>query len=216
MSFEAERERMVEEQIRARGITDQRLLDAFLAVPRHLFVPREFQASAYADHPLPIGAGQTISQPYITALMTSLLRLQGHERVLDIGAGSGYQTAILATLALEVYAIERLPELMEALRQRLHDAGLLNVHLKVGDGTLGWPDHAPYDAILIAASAPEIPAPLLDQLADHGRLIMPVGDEQGQTLVEVDRRGTTLSRKTIVGCMFVPLIGRFGWPGEPG
>ena len=215
MSFEADRARMVEEQLRARGIAEERLLEVFRAVPRHLFVPREFQAMAYADHPLPIGAGQTISQPYITALMTSLLRLQGHERVLEIGAGSGYHTAILASVALEVYAVERLSELLELARQRLQETGLLNVHLRVADGSLGWPEHAPYDAIVVGASAPAIPRPLLDQLADHGRLVMPVGDGGVQTLVEVDRHGATLSRKDVVGCVFVPLIGRHGWPSEP-
>ena len=212
MSFEELRARMVEEQLRARGLTDERLLAAFRKVPRHLFVPAEFQKEAYADHPLPIGGGQTISQPYIVALMTQHLRLQGHERVLEIGAGSGYQTAILAELALEVFAVERLPELLHAVGQRLSELGYLNVHFNAGNGSLGWPEHAPYDAILVSAAAPEVPRPLIGQLAEGGRMVLPIGPHQAQMLVEVEKRRGTIHRKEIASCVFVPLIGEHGWP----
>lgn len=203
---------MVEEQLRARGLTDGRLLAAFRKVPRHVFVPAEFQNEAYADHPLPIGGGQTISQPYIVALMTHHLRLQGHERVLEIGAGSGYQTAILAELALEVFAVERLPELLHAVGRRLGELGYLNVHLNAGNGSLGWPEHAPYDAILVSAAAPEVPRPLLEQLADGGRMVLPIGPHEAQMLVEIEKRRGALHRKEIASCVFVPLVGEHGWP----
>ena len=164
MNFNELRLRMVDEQLKGRGIVEERVLDAFRKVPRHLFVPDYLQAQAYTDHPLPIGGGQTISQPYMVALMTSYLRLQGHERVLEIGTGSGYQTAILAELALEVFSVERLPELLRAVAEQLRRAGCLNVHLTAGNGSLGWPEHAPYDAILVAAAAPDVPQPLINQL----------------------------------------------------
>ena len=209
-----QRARMVEEQIKARGLTDERLLAAFRKVPRHLFVPPEHQQKAYEDHPIPIAAGQTISQPYMVALMTSLLRLHGHERVLEIGTGSGYQAAILAELALEVFSVERLPELLHAVSERLDGLGYLNVHLSPGNGTLGWPAHAPYDAILIGAAAPDVPSPLVEQLADHGRMVVPVGPPQAQMLNEVEKRGGEVCRKEIASCVFVPLVGRYGWPPE--
>ncbi len=205
---------MVEEQLKARGLTEKRLLVAFQKVPRHLFVPPELQREAYADHPLPIGVGQTISQPYIVALMTSCLRLQGHERVLEIGAGSGYQTAILAELALEVFSVERLPELLVVVRERLDGLGYLNVHLSAGNGSLGWPEHAPYDAILVSAAAPEIPQPLLDQLVDRGRMVLPIGPQEAQMLIEVEKRRGTAQQKEIASCVFVPLLGQYGWPLE--
>ncbi len=216
MSFEELRARMVEEQLKARGLTDERLLAAFRNVPRHLFVEAEYREEAYADHPLPIGRGQTISQPYMVGLMTSRLRLQGHERVLEIGAGSGYQTAILAELALDVFAVERLPELMQAAKARVAELGYLNVHVTTGNGTLGWPAHAPYDAILVSAAAPDVPRPLLAQLADGGRLVLPVGSHEAQTLVEVERRRDEIIRKSVAGCVFVPLLGRYGWPSPEG
>jgi protein-L-isoaspartate(D-aspartate) O-methyltransferase len=205
---------MVEAQLKARGITDERLVAAFRKVPRHLFVPLELQHESYADHPLPIGAGQTISQPYIVALMTSRLRLQGHERVLEIGSGSGYQAAILAELALEVFSVERLPELLISVEERLGKLGYLNVHLTPGNGSLGWPEHAPYDAILVTAAAPDIPEPLLDQLADRGRMVLPIGPQEAQMLVEVEKRHGTIHRKEIASCLFVPLLGQYGWPSE--
>ncbi|MBI3331151.1 MAG: protein-L-isoaspartate(D-aspartate) O-methyltransferase [Candidatus Omnitrophica bacterium] len=214
MSFDAQRERMVQEQLQARGVTDPRLLAAFRKVPRHLFVPPEFQEQAYTDHPLPIGAGQTISQPYMVALMTGRLGLQGHERVLEIGAGSGYQAAILAELALEVFSVERIPDLLRSAAGRLSALGYLNVHFTAGNGSLGWPAHAPYDAIVVTAAAPDIPAPLLAQLADGGTLVLPIGPQEGQVLVEVRKRRGIVTQQEIASCVFVPLVGRYGWPPE--
>ena len=210
--FEDQRVRMVEEQLKARGLTDERLLAAFRKVPRHLFVPQEFQHEAYADHPLPIGSGQTISQPYIVALMTSALRLQGHERVLEIGTGSGYQTAILAELALEVFSVERLPELLAGVKERLTELGYFNVHFAPGNGSLGWTEHAPYDAMLVSAAAPSIPAPLIEQLAQQGRLVLPIGPQEAQMLVQVEKRHGVVHRKALTSCVFVPLMGQYGWP----
>ena len=213
MAFEEERERMVVEQLQARGLAEPRLLEAFRAVPRHLFVPEELQAQAYTDHPLPIGAGQTISQPYMVALMTQCLRLQGHERVLEIGTGSGYQAAILATLALEVFTVERIPDLARTVSERLTRLGYPNIHVTTGNGSLGWLEHAPYDAILVTAAAPEIPQPLTDQLAEGGRLVLPVGPQDApQMLVQVEKRRGTLHRRDITSCVFVPLVGEQGWP----
>ena len=212
MSVDPQRLRMVEEQLRGRGIADPRVLAAFRKVPRHQFVPAELGQEAYADRPLPIGAGQTISQPYMVALMVNCLHLQGHERVLEIGAGSGYQTAILSELALEVYAVERLPELLSEAARRLSALGCLNVHLTPGNGSLGWPEHAPYDAIIVSAAAPDIPNPLLAQLVDHGRMVLPLGPQAGQTLIEVEKHHGTVTRKDVASCVFVPLLGRHGWP----
>ena len=214
MNFEAERARMVEEQINARGLTDARLLAAFRKVPRHRFVPVELQQGAYRDHPLPIASGQTISQPYMVALMTSHLRLQGHERVLEFGSGSGYQTAILAELALEVFSVERLPELLQAVRRRLEALGYLNVHLSTGNGSLGWPEHAPYDAILVSAAAPGVPTPLLEQLGENGRMVVPVGAPEEQMLHLVEKRHGVVTHTAITSCVFVPLLGKHGWPEE--
>ena len=214
MTFDEQRERMIEEQLSRRGVKDARLLAAFRKVPRELFVPPELRQEAYADHPLPIGSGQTISQPYMVALMIAHLALQGHERVLEIGAGSGYQTALLAELSLEVFAVERLPELLEVVRERLNTLGCLNVRLSAGNGSLGWPEEAPYDAILVGAAAPCIPKPLLEQLADPGRMVLPIGSAQTQMLVAVEKRRGVISRREIASCLFVPLIGRHGWPSE--
>ena len=213
-TFEQARIQMVESQVRLRGITEERVIAAFRKIPRHLFVPEEFRHEAYADHPLPIGAGQTISQPYIVALMTQALRLQGHERVLEIGAGSGYQTAILAELALEVFAIERIPDLLEGVRHRLRASGCLNVQLATGNGSLGWPEHAPYDGILVSAAAPDIPRPLLAQLAEGGRMVLPIGPHPSQMLVEVEKRGGRIIHKELASCVFVPLVGEHGWSTE--
>jgi protein-L-isoaspartate(D-aspartate) O-methyltransferase len=214
-TFERERLRMVHEQLLGRGITDERVIAAFRKVPRHLFVPKELQDEAYADHPLPIGSGQTISQPYIVALMTQLLRLQGHERVLEIGAGSGYQTAILAELALEVFSVERLPELTRTLADRLTHLGYFNVRVTSGNGSLGWPEHAPYDGIIVTAAAPHIPAPLAAQLAEGGRMALPIGPHHAQVLIAAEKRTGTLHTKEITSCVFVPLIGDHGWPEQP-
>ena len=212
MDFEMQQAQMVAEQLRSRGLRNDRLLAAFSKVPRHLFVPEEMRNLAYADRPLPIGEGQTISQPYIVALMTDALHLQGHERVLEIGTGSGYQTAILAEMALEVYSIERLPGLLQQVAEHLYTLGYFNVHLVSGDGSLGWPEHAPYDAILVSAAAPEIPSPLLKQLADPGRLVIPIGSREAQTLLTLEQRNQGLYRTELTHCMFVPLVGKFGWP----
>ncbi len=209
------RHRMVEEQLRARGITDPRILQAFLRVPRHLFVPPEEAADAYTDHPMLIGHQQTISQPYMVALMTSLLRLQGHERVLEIGTGSGYQLAILAELALEIFSVERVQELASQAWRRLETLGYRNVHILGGDGTLGWPDHALYDGIIVTAGAQHVPPPLLEQLRDGGRLVIPIGPQDNQTLCLIQKHRDRLETQQIAGCMFVPLIGAFGWPASP-
>jgi protein-L-isoaspartate(D-aspartate) O-methyltransferase len=212
MTFDEQRAKMVETQLKARGLEDERLLAAFGKVPRHLFIPEEFREEAYADHPLPIGAGQTISQPYIVALMVDCLRLRGHERVLEIGSGSGYQTAILAELALEVFSIERLPELFKAVQVRLSTLGYLNVHLAAGNGSLGWPEHAPFDAIIVSAAAPRIPLPLATQLAEGGHMAIPIGIPQAQMLVQAEKRRGHLHQKDVASCVFVPLIGDYGWP----
>jgi len=214
MAFEHQRLQMVREQLELRGITDPRVLEAFRRVPRHLFVPPEQQAQAYEDHPIPIGAGQTISRPYMVALMVQLLKLQGHERVLEIGTGSGYQLAILAELALEVYSVERLPELASGALRRLEQVGFLNIHLSPGDGSLGWPEHAPYEGIVVAAGSPGIPQPLVEQLADGGRLVIPVGSPQTQTLTLAEKRSGQVRLTALTQCVFVPLVGEHGWPSD--
>ena len=212
MSFEEPRRRMVTEQLQLRGITDARVLAACLHIPRHAFVPPEFQGEAYADHPIPIGEGQTISQPYMVALMTQLLRLQGHERVLEVGTGSGYQLAVLAELALEVYSVERVPELAQQAVERLQQQGYLNVHVTTGDGSLGWPGEAPYEGIVVTAGTPRVPDMLIEQLAEGGRLVIPVGSARAQMLTLVHKRAGHLTVKDITRCVFVPLVGEQGWP----
>ncbi len=215
MTPEEQRLLMVEEQLKGRGLMDERLLNAFRKIPRHRFVPSEYQQDAYTDHPLPIGEGQTISQPYMVALMIDSLRLQGHERVLEIGAGSGYQTALLAELALEVFAVERLPALLAQAQHRLAEVGASNVHLTRGNGSLGWREHAPYDAILVSAAAPRVPPSLIAQLAERGRMVLPIGPPNGQVLTEVEKRRGSLQQRQLAGCVFVPLIGEEGWPEPP-
>jgi protein-L-isoaspartate(D-aspartate) O-methyltransferase len=202
---------MVQRQIAARGIHDQRVLEAMRTVPRHLFVPSGARAMAYQDGPLRIGEGQTISQPYIVALMTQMLELEGHERVLEIGTGSGYQAAILSLLTAQVYTIERHAALATRAQELLHGLGYDNVSVRVGDGTLGWPEHAPYDAVIVTAAAPDVPDPLTEQLADGGRLVAPVGGSWSQMLVRIRRRGEHLHRQETSSVAFVPLIGEFGW-----
>ncbi|RKY70113.1 MAG: protein-L-isoaspartate O-methyltransferase [Candidatus Latescibacterota bacterium] len=209
--YESLRLRMVERQIRARGVRDERVLEAMRKVPRHVFVPPDLVDEAYEDHPLSIGKGQTISQPYIVALMTEALELEGNEKVLEVGTGSGYQTAILAELAREVYSIERIPELARDAERRLEDLGYTNVHIKVGNGTLGWPEEAPFDAIMVTAGAPKVPGPLKAQLADGGRLVIPVGSEFHQVLYRVKRQKDTFSEEALTSCVFVPLVGEEGW-----
>ena len=212
MNFDIARKRMVEIQIAARGVRDQRVIDAMLKVPRHLFVQEAMSAQAYSDTPLPIGFRQTISQPFIVALMTELLELKGGEKVLEIGTGSGYQSAILATLAGHVYTVERIRELALRARQTLDRLGLLNVNLRITDGTTGWEDEAPFDAILVTAGAPGIPDVYLQQLAVGGRLVIPVGTETEQMLVRVRRmEDGSFLREDHGGCRFVKLIGRYGW-----
>jgi protein-L-isoaspartate(D-aspartate) O-methyltransferase len=209
--YAVQREQMVRNQIEARGVHDERVVAAMRAVPRHLFVPPYQMSAAYRDTPLAIGQGQTISQPYIVALMTEMLGLAGTERVLEIGTGSGYQAAVLAQLAAEVITVERFPSLAQEARERLARLGYNNVRVEVGDGSLGWSQGAPYDAIIVTAASPEMPEPLPDQLADGGRLVLPVGPRWTQHLVRVRREGRTFQREISIGVAFVPLIGAHGW-----
>lgn len=202
---------MVREQLIPRGIDDQRVLDAMTTVPRHLFVEDALQGQAYGDFPLPIGAGQTISQPYIVALMTQALQLKGDENVLEIGTGCGYQTAVLAQLAERVYSVERIKSLHIKARRSLDRLKYVNVVCKIDDGTLGWTDFSPYSAIIVTAASPDVPAPLLDQLADPGRMVIPVGDRYSQSLVVIEKQDGEITRKTIEQVRFVSLIGLHGW-----
>lgn len=202
---------MVEHQIAARGVRDPRVLDAMRRVPRHLFVPPGYERAAYEDTPLPIGQGQTISQPYIVALMTALLEPGPEDRILEIGAGSGYQAAVLGALAGRVVTVERLPEVAAMARGNLERAGIDNVEVFVGDGTRGWPEAAPYTGIVITAAGPEVPAPLLAQLADGGRLVAPIGGREIQELVRIVRRGDRYGRESAGPVRFVPLLGEHGW-----
>lgn len=197
--------------LRRNGIDDSRVLAAFDAVPRHLFVPTGVRHRAYEDAALPIGSGQTISQPSIHARYLQLLELKGDERVLEIGTGSGYQTALLANLCEHVFTIERIPQLMDQARETLAQLEIRNVSCLVGDGTLGWRAFGPYDGILVSAASPEIPKPLLDQLADGGRLLVPVGRPDEQVLTMVVRRGQNMEHREIAPVRFVPLLGAFGW-----
>jgi len=208
------RQEMVRQQIKARGIRQERVLETMQSVPRHLFVPAQSRHSAYYDGPLSIGQGQTISQPYIVALMTEALELKGYERVLEIGTGSGYQTAILSQLASLVYTVERIPELAHEAQDLLHQLGYQNVQIRVADGTLGWPEYAPYDAIIVTAASPDVPEPLTEQLAEGGRLVAPVGGSWSQSLVRIRRQGGRLRRQELTTVAFVPLIGQYGWPEE--
>ncbi|MCS7253157.1 MAG: protein-L-isoaspartate(D-aspartate) O-methyltransferase [Armatimonadota bacterium] len=209
--FERLRAHMVQTQLRARGIKDERVLKAFMEVPRHRFVLPENIKEAHEDHPLPIGFGQTISQPFMVATMTEALSLRGDEKALEVGAGSGYQAAILGKLCKEVYAIERIPELAERAKRTIEELGYTNVHIVVGDGTLGLPEHAPYDAIVVSAAAPDIPPALIEQLSDGGRLVIPVGSQYSQVLIRVTKSGGRIKREEICACVFVPLIGKYGW-----
>jgi protein-L-isoaspartate(D-aspartate) O-methyltransferase len=205
------RERMVERQLRRRDIRDRRVLDAMARVPRELFVSPELRSRAYEDAALPIGAGQTISQPYMVAAICQALELRGDERVLDVGAGSGYQAAVLAELADEVHTIERVPELAEHARAALARAGYERVHVHVGDGTLGLPEHAPFDAIAVAAAAPRLPELLYEQLRPRGRMVVPVGNRYGQELQHVVRSPEGPAVVRSVPCRFVPLVGERGF-----
>jgi protein-L-isoaspartate(D-aspartate) O-methyltransferase len=210
-SYKEARHQMVETQIRKRHVNDARVLDCLEKVARHEFVPAEFRDRAYEDAPLPIGEGQTISQPYIVAAMTAALRLEGNERVLEIGTGFGYQAAVLACLAREVFTLEFRADLATQATERLGRQGYTNVHVHCGDGTLGLREFAPYDAILVAAAAPWVPAPLLEQLADGGRMIVPVGGVENQELRLIERSNNTLRTIMLEPCRFVPLLGAYGW-----
>ena len=209
------RNRMVDEQLVKRGINDRRVLDAMRVMPRHVFVPEEFKPQAYEDRPVPIGEGQTISQPYIVAFMTERLRLKPHHIVLEIGTGSGYQTAILCHLSHYVYSIERVGRLADQAGGRIGDLGYNNIEIYVGDGSQGLPDQATFDRIMVTAAVPRLPNVLCTQLDKHGgQMILPIGDEELQELTLVTRRGQRFTSRTLLRCRFVPLIGRFGFDDD--
>lgn len=214
IDFSKARVKMVEEQIISREIKDPRVIAAMKKVPRHLFVEEALQSQAYSDHPLPIGEKQTISQPYMVALMTEALQLTGKERVLEIGAGSGYQTAILAELAERVFSIERIRPLAIRARQLIYELGYFNVEIKIFDGTYGWAEEGPFETIMVTAGAPDIPQPLLDQLTMGGRLVIPVGDAFVQDLIRITKTGEGIKKEDLGGCRFVKLIGKYGWNDE--
>lgn len=205
---------MVERQLVDRGITDPQVLETMRKVPRHVFVSESYREAAYEDRPLPIGEGQTISQPYMVGIMTQSLQLRGGGKVLEIGTGSGYQTAILAELAAEVYTIERFPALIQNARRILRSLGYENIFFLTGDGSRGWPEQAPFDGIIVTAGAPEVPQPLKEQLAEGGRLLIPVGPRYSQSLYRVMRKGNRYNEEDVTGCVFVPLVGDFGWKEE--
>ncbi len=205
------RANMIEHQLRRRGITDQRVLDVMAAVPREKFIPEDMWSDAYADRPLPIGKGQTISQPYMVAIMSQALELQGNEKVLEIGTGSGYQTAILAELADKVFTVERVRELGRAAEKRLAALDYYNVLVRISDGTHGWTEEAPFDAIVVTAGAPEAPKTYLEQLKIGGRLVIPIGTRQSQTLYCYIRERNRIVKEDYGRCVFVPLVGHYGW-----
>jgi len=208
------REQMVKEQLASRGIKDPKVIQAFLRVPRHRFVLERDVHEAYDDHPLPIGEGQTISQPYMVALMTECLNLKGEERILEIGTGSGYQAAILAELAKEVYTVERFPALVERARYVLEELGYKNIKINLGDGTLGWPEFSPYDGIIVTAASLRIPLPLLEQLREKGRLVIPLGESFSQVLTIVEKYKDRIETREVCSCVFVPLVGEYGWQDD--
>ena len=210
-AYEAARARMVEEQLARRGVTDERVLAAMRRVPRHLFVEEALQNRAHGDHPLTIGEDQTISQPYIVGLMTQLLELHGQEKDLEVGAGSGYQPSVLAELARRICSIERLPRLAERARALLERLGHDNVWVRVGSGTLGWPDEAPFDRILVTAGGPSVPPPLFQQLGEGGRMVVPIGDAVNQTLTVVEKIGGAMKTRLCGECKFVKLVGKYAW-----
>jgi protein-L-isoaspartate(D-aspartate) O-methyltransferase len=214
MDFRQLRELMVRTQLVARGIRDERVLDAMRRVPRHLFVAEDVRGRAYDDAALPAGEGQTISQPYIVAIMTELLELRGREKVLEIGTGSGYQAAVLAELAGEVFTVERRGSLAGRAADNLASLGYDNVHCVVGDGTLGWAAEAPYDRILVTAGAPRVPRPLIGQLAEGGVMVAPVGDFLSQQLLKLRKRGGQVETERHIPCVFVLLVGAEGWQEE--
>lgn len=209
--YEKERNRMVEEQVIGRGVRDERVLEAMRKVPRHEFLPDAIRGIAYQDSALPLGENQTMSQPYMVALMSELLGLSGTERVLEIGTGSGYQAAILAELCEKVYTVERVKLLADRARMNLDRLGYRAVAIKVYDGTYGWKDMAPFDAIMVTAGSPDVPLPLVEQLKEGGRMVIPVGDRTGQRLLRIVKTGTETVTEKSVPCVFVPLIGNHGW-----
>ncbi len=211
INFKQLREEMVKYQIRRRGIRDDKVLKVMLEIPREEFVPEKIKYRAYEDNPLPIEAGQTISQPYIVALMTELLKLTGKEKVLEIGTGSGYQTAILARLSREVYTIDRIPVLTQKAKDRLTKLGFNNIRFKTGDGTLGWKEYAPYDRIIVTAAAPDVPSPLVEQLKINGRMVIPVGSRYSQIMKIIIKKPDKIVEKNSIPCIFVKLIGEKGW-----
>ena len=214
IDFPKARLKMVEEQIISRGIKDPKLIAAMKKIPRHLFVEEALQNQAYSDHPLPIGDKQTISQPYMVALMTEALQLTGKEKVLEIGSGSGYQTAILAELSEKVFSIERIRSLAIRARKLLYELGYFNVEIKIFDGTFGWMEESPFDAIMVTAGSPNIPQSMIDQLAMGGRLVIPVGDAYAQDLLRVTKIEGGIKKEDLGGCRFVKLIGKYGWEDE--
>ena len=214
IDFPKARLKMVEEQITSRGTKDARLIAAMKKIPRHLFVEEALQSQAYTDHPLPIGEKQTISQPYMVALMTEALLLTGKEKVLEIGTGSGYQTAILAELSEKVFSVERIRSLAIRARKLLYELGYFNVEIKIFDGTFGWTEESPFDAIVVTAGSPDIPQPLIDQLAIGGRLVIPVGDVFVQDLFRVTKTEGGVRKEDLGGCRFVKLIGKYGWEAD--
>jgi protein-L-isoaspartate(D-aspartate) O-methyltransferase len=214
--YSSARERMVKNQLIPRGIKDKRVLDAMRTVPRHRFVPVDLRYLAYADAPLPIGQRQTISQPYIVALMTELVELKGEEKVLEVGTGSGYQAAILAQLAEMVYTVERITELAEKAKEVFEELEIENIQVIERDGSAGLPEFAPFDAIMVTAAAPRVPSPLKEQLEDGGRLVLPVGSRDGQVLERWRKKGEEIKREHIAPVAFVPLVGDFGWESDEG
>ena len=214
-NFSIARRRMVEDQVVARGVRDPRVIDAMLQVPRHKFVEEALESQAYQDAPLPIGERQTISQPYMVAVMSEALALDGTEKVLEVGTGSGYQAAVLALLADRVFSLERIPALARRARKALDSCGYSKVNIRLGDGTLGWQEMAPFDAIVVTAGAPDVPRDYLDQLAVGGRLVIPVGDRMSQVLMRITRTSEhEFKEEQLLGCRFVPLVGNHGWRDE--
>lgn len=209
--FEQQRELMVKTQIIARGIKDPLVIEAIRKVSRHMFVDESLVYEAYGDYPLPIGEGQTISQPYMVASMTEQLELKGGEKVLEIGTGSGYQSAVLAEIVKEVYTVERIEPLAKQAKEILDGLGYNNIHISFGDGTLGLPECSPYDAIIVTAASPDVPPPLFEQLKEGGKLVIPISDYLGQILVRVSKKGGKEIREKLYGCVFVPLVGEYGY-----
>lgn len=212
--YAAQRRQMVDQQLQRRGIHDPRVLEAMSTVPRHVFVPADVRAVAYADSALPIGDGQTISQPYIVALMTEAAQIEPGDKALEIGTGSGYGAAIASQIAGRVYTIERHADLARKARERFRELEYHNIHVVHADGSQGWPEKAPYDVIIVTAAAPDLPQPLVDQLADGGRLVVPIGTRAFQTLVRAVRHGEEIDRESLTEVRFVPLVGEYGWENE--